>query len=151
MMHSYQHGSRAQASPFFLEAVVAPTTRMRVIRPFTTKVFNPIARRFASRLPGFGVLIYQGRTSGRTYHTPLNVFRDGQTYVFALTYGSDVQWVRNVLAAGGCTLRIRGRDVRLAEPEVFVDPAARLVPVPVRLFLRLMRVTEFMRMDVATG
>jgi hypothetical protein len=62
-----------------------------------------------------------------------------------------VQWVRNVLAAGGCTLRIRGRDVRLAKPEVFVDPAARLVPLPVRLFLRLMRVTEFMRTDAATG
>jgi tRNA(fMet)-specific endonuclease VapC len=38
-----------------------PPTWMRVIRPFTTHVFNPIARRFANWLPGFGILEYRER------------------------------------------------------------------------------------------
>lgn len=122
---------------------------MAFLRPFTIHVINPLTRRFAGRLPGFGLLTYTGRTSGRTYHTPMNVFQDGDDYVFALTYGSDVQWVKNVLAAGGCEIRVRGRDVRLVEPYLFVDSAQRLMPAPVRFFLRLNRVSEFLRMRAA--
>jgi hypothetical protein len=35
------------------------------------------------------------------------------------------------------------------EPEVFVDPAQRQVPPLIRFFLRVSRVTEFMRMRIA--
>ena len=129
--------------------MTAPPTRMRAIRPFTTHVFNPIARRFASWLPGFGILEHRGRKSGRTYHTPINVFRRGDWYVFALTYGADVEWVKNIVAAGGCTLRTRGRDVRLIEPELFIDPSRRLMPPVVRIVLRFDRATEFLRMRIA--
>jgi deazaflavin-dependent oxidoreductase (nitroreductase family) len=125
---------------------MAATSRMSFLRPFTTHVFNPVARLFAGWLPGFAILTYRGRKSGRTYRTPINVFRHGDEYVFALTYGSDVQWVKNVIAAGGCEIRVRGRDVRLVDPEVFVDPTRRLMPLPVRLILALDRVDEFLRM-----
>jgi deazaflavin-dependent oxidoreductase (nitroreductase family) len=124
-------------------------TRMSFLRPFTTRLVNPMSRRFAGWLPGFGLLTYTGRKSGRRYRTPLNVFKRGNFYVFALTYGSEANWVRNVLAAGGSELRVRGRDVRLVEPELLVDPAGRLVPLPVRLFVRLNRVTEYLRMRAA--
>jgi deazaflavin-dependent oxidoreductase (nitroreductase family) len=130
--------------------MTAPPTRMRTIRPFTTRIFNPIARRFAGWLPGFGILQYRGRKSGRTYRTPINAFRRDDSFVFALTYGADVQWVKNVVAAGGCTLRTRGRDVLLVEPELFVDPGRRLMPRVVRFVLRLDRATEFLRMRIAT-
>lgn len=120
--------------------------RLHAIRPFTMRVVNPVTRRFAGWLPGFGLLTHVGRTSGRAYVTPINVFRRGDRYLIALTYGSGVQWVRNVLAAGGCTLRTRGRDVRLAGPELIVDAKLTLLPLPVRLFLRPMRVTEVLRL-----
>jgi len=128
--------------------MTAPPTRMRVIRPFTTHVFNPIARRFAGWLPGFGILEYKGRKSGRTYRTPINVFRRGDWFVFALTYGADVQWVKNIVAAGGCILRTRGRAVRLVDPELFVDPGRRLMPLLVRIVLRFDRATVFLRMRI---
>jgi deazaflavin-dependent oxidoreductase (nitroreductase family) len=123
---------------------------LNVLRPFTTRVVNPVTRRFAGHLPGFAILTYVGRRSGRTYRTPINVFRNGQDYVVALTYGGGVQWVRNVLAAGGCELETMGRIVRLSEPRLFVDPGQRLIPLPVRLFLRLMGVTEFLSMHPAS-
>ena len=124
-------------------------TRISFMRPFTTRVFNPLSRRIAGRLPGFGILTYTGRKSGRRYRTPLNVFKRGNFYVFALTYGSEVNWVRNVLAAGGCELRTGGRDVRLVEPELLVDPAGQLMPVVLRTFLRFNRVTEYLRLRAA--
>jgi deazaflavin-dependent oxidoreductase (nitroreductase family) len=122
---------------------------MTFLRPFTTHLFNPVSRRFAGWLPGFGVLSYVGRKSGRLYRTPINVFQRGDDYVFALTYGSEVDWVKNVLAAGDCDMRTRGRDVHLVEPELFVDPTRHLMPLPVRVVLRLNDVEEFLRMRAA--
>jgi len=128
---------------------MSESPRIRFMRPFTTRVVNPITRRVGGWLPGFGILGYRGRKTGRAYRTPMNVFRQGDTYVFALTYGGDVQWVKNILAAGACDLRTMGRDLHLVEPELIVDPSRRLVPQPVRFFLGLIRVTEFLRMRIA--
>jgi deazaflavin-dependent oxidoreductase (nitroreductase family) len=121
--------------------------RIAAIRPLTTRFLNPITRRFVGHLPGFAIISYVGRTSGRTYRTPMNVFRREGEYLFALTYGPDVQWVKNVIAAGGCELEQGGRTIRLQDPRRFSDPKARLMPLPVRFFLRLMRVTEFLRLS----
>lgn len=43
----------------------------------------------------------------------MNVFRDGEDYLFALTYGSDVQWVKNVMAARKADLRIGDKTIHL--------------------------------------
>lgn len=119
------------------------------ISPFTKRFVNPLTRRIAGHLPWFAVLIARGRKSGKTHRIPMNVFRHGDDYVFALTYSSDVHWVKNVLAAGECRIETRGKTVRLTDPEVIVDRSRRLVPQPVRFFLGLMRSYEFMRMRPA--
>jgi deazaflavin-dependent oxidoreductase (nitroreductase family) len=128
-----------------------PRPPLAVIRPFTTHVFNPISRRFVRWLPGFGILVYRGRKSGKRYRTPMNAFRDGERWVFALTYGSDVQWVKNVVVAGEAVLEVRRQRIRLVEPELIVDADRRLMPQPVRFFLGLMRVSEFLRMRPVPG
>ena len=50
-------------------------TRLWRLRHFTTRFVNPLTRLFAGRAPGFGVLTYRGRRSGKIYNTPINVFR----------------------------------------------------------------------------
>ena len=70
-------------------------------------------------MPGFGVVVHQGRRSGRLYQAPVNVFATEDGYVLALTYGPGTDWVKNVLVAGGCELRTRGRAIRLASPRLF--------------------------------
>ena len=125
------------------------TPRMARLRPITTRFFNPITRLFVAYLPAFAIISYVGRRSGKTYRTPMNVFRHDGDYIFALTYGPDVAWVKNILAAGTARLEQRGHVVVLRDPRRFTDPRARLVPQPVRFFLRLMRVTEFLRMSPA--
>jgi|SRR5262245_3428150 len=110
------------------------------------RVTNRITRRFAGWMPGFAIVTHTGRRSGRTYRTPVNVFQDGERYLFALTYGADSDWVRNVLAAERCEIRTRRRNVELVAPERFTDPTRRLVPVPVRWILALLSVTEFLAM-----
>ena len=108
---------------------------------------NRILAPFAAHLPWFGVLEHVGRRSGTVRRTPLTIFRHGpDRYVIALTYGTEVQWLRNVLAAGECRIRTRGRWVRLAEPRRFSDPSRREMPRSVRPILALLGVTEFLEM-----
>jgi deazaflavin-dependent oxidoreductase (nitroreductase family) len=128
-----------------------PRPRLAFILPVTKHVFNPISRRVVRWLPGFALLGYRGRRSGRLYRTPMNVFRHGDRWVFALTYGSEVQWVRNVLAFGEAELITGRRTIRLVDPQLVVDPTRRLMPFGVRQVLGLMRVSEFLTMGAARG
>jgi deazaflavin-dependent oxidoreductase (nitroreductase family) len=116
-------------------------------RHVAQRYVNPVLRPVARRLPSFGVLTYRGRKTGRTYHTPINAFRRGDDYFFFLTYGSDVQWVKNVLAAGSCSLETRGQVVELVEPELITDPELRPAPPVVRFMEgRIAGVTQYLRM-----
>jgi deazaflavin-dependent oxidoreductase (nitroreductase family) len=109
-------------------------------------VTNRLLGRLATRLPAFGVVLHVGRRSGRQYRTPVNVFRTPDGYVFALTYGSRAEWVKNVLAAGECEIVTRGRRERLANPRLFRDERRSAVPAPTRVILRLTGVSEFLEL-----
>jgi deazaflavin-dependent oxidoreductase (nitroreductase family) len=128
----------------------AMESRARVwrFRHLVKRYVNPFTRRFAGWMPGFGILTHRGQRSGRTYRTPINVYQRGDEHMFFLTYGSDVHWVRNVLSAGRCTLRSRGRDVTLVEPELVTDRERRLAPLPARFVGRLIGAKRFLRMRV---
>ena len=116
---------------------------------FNRAVTNRVTRPLARRLPGFGVVEHRGRRSGRLYETPVNLFRVADGYVIALTYGTEAEWVRNVLAALGCQLVTRGRRQRLAASAIVHDKSRQLVPPPVRPILRLLRVDDFLRLKAS--
>jgi deazaflavin-dependent oxidoreductase (nitroreductase family) len=108
-------------------------------------VTNPLIGTFAGRLPWFGILIHRGRRSGREYRTPLNVFPRGDRFVLALTYGPDRDWVKNVLAAEGCTLIYRGERLPLREAHFLsTTEGMAAMPPPVRVILRLTDVDRFL-------
>jgi deazaflavin-dependent oxidoreductase (nitroreductase family) len=114
---------------------------------FNRRVTNPVATTIAGRMPGFGVVVHRGRTTGRTYRTPVNLFERGSGYVVALTYGPDRDWVRNVLAAGGCQVETRGRLIQAGLPRVVVDRRRHEVPAVVRPVLAMLGVDEFLELS----
>jgi deazaflavin-dependent oxidoreductase (nitroreductase family) len=127
-------------------------TRMWWFRPIANRYLNRFTLPMAKRLPGFAVLTHRGRRTGRSYETPINVFRRSDDYYVFLTYGSDVQWVKNVLASGTCSIETRGRIVELAEPELITDPELRPAPPPVRFIeQRIAGVTQYLRMRAASS
>lgn len=113
---------------------------------FNRVVTNPLARPLARRLPGFAVVHHVGRRTGRPYRTPVNLFRSGNRYVIALTYGANRDWVKNVLSARGCSVETRGRIVQLTDPRV-VKGEHGVVPAAVRPILRAIGVTGFMELS----
>jgi deazaflavin-dependent oxidoreductase (nitroreductase family) len=117
-----------------------PKRLARFNRLVTNRVVGPAAR----RLPGFAIVMHVGRRSGRVYATPVNLFTAENRYVIALMYGSDSQWVLNVLAAGAVDIETRGQRLHLVGPEVVQDAQRSLVPTSVRQILRLVNVSEFM-------
>jgi deazaflavin-dependent oxidoreductase (nitroreductase family) len=100
--------------------------------------------RLAPRLPGFGVVIHTGRTSHRTYYTPVNVFRRGDHFIVALTYSRNADWVKNVLESGGCRMVTRGRLWRLTNPHIFHDEQRTVAAGPVHAILSALHVSDFM-------
>jgi uncharacterized membrane protein required for colicin V production len=82
--------------------------RKRWLAKINLAFTNRITGLFAGWLPGFGILAHVGRKSGKVYRTPVNIFRASSGFVIALTYTSQSEWVKNVLAAGGYKIETRG-------------------------------------------
>jgi hypothetical protein len=78
----------------------------------------------------------------------VNVFRVLEGFLIALTYGRESEWVKNVLAAGGCEIETRGVRHLLSAPIIMHDPTRRRFPIPVRIVLRLIGANDFMQLSV---
>lgn len=122
-----------------------PQTLARVNRVFTNRLMLPLAR----LAPGFGVLQHRGRKSGVAYETPLNVFRDGDRLIVALTYGEDVDWLKNTRASPESTFIIGNQPVRVEPPvEISTEVGLAVMPAPVAAVLKMIDVTSFVAFSV---
>jgi deazaflavin-dependent oxidoreductase (nitroreductase family) len=138
-------------------SVPAPVAASRfvqtVIRPMT-KVLNPLIVKLAGRRH-FGMaaqIQHVGRRSGKVYVTPASAHVHGDVIVIALTFGNQSDWVRNVRAAGGCTVRINGRSYRATNPQFIrreeAGPLLKAAFSPVqRAGMRVLGVRQFLRLD----
>lgn len=122
--------------------------RKRWLAKINIVLTNRITSLFAGWLPGFGILTHVGRKSGKVYRTPVNVFRASNGFIIALTYSSQSEWVKNVLAAGGCELRTSGKRYQLSSPHVVHDPTRQRFPIPVRMVLRVVGADEYMELSI---
>jgi len=78
---------------------------------FLKYTLNPLTRRLArSSFGPFTIVRHVGRRSGKQYETPIIVSPVKDGFVIELTYGYDVDWHKNVLAAGGCTMVWHGKE-----------------------------------------
>ncbi|GAA2725250.1 hypothetical protein CAE01nite_19010 [Cellulomonas aerilata] len=122
-----------------------PGRGRRLFLRVLTHTLNPVALRAARSGRGpFSLVRHVGRTTGRVYETPLILARVPGAFVAELTYGPQVSWYRNVVAAGGCTVVHRGREHRVDR----VEPCSRADGLaafgnPAALVLRLLRRGEF--------
>jgi deazaflavin-dependent oxidoreductase (nitroreductase family) len=115
---------------------------------FNCAVTNRVTLPLAGWLPQFGIVVHRGRRSGHEYRTPVNVFRNGDEFRIALTYGRGSDWVRNVMAASGARLLTRGRNYRVEDPRIIRDENPEYVPSPMQPMLRMLRVTDFLAVRI---
>jgi deazaflavin-dependent oxidoreductase (nitroreductase family) len=111
------------------------------------RIIGTIAGR---RLSPVAFMIHQGRRSGRLYRTPVMPLplRDG--FLVSLPYGRKRDWVRNVFAAGRCTLVRGGRRFELTDPRLLdAAGAVMLLPAALRPALRAVPGIRFVRLSQA--
>lgn len=95
------------------------------------------------------VIRHTGRTSGRGYETPVGVERTEGGFTIALVYGSQSDWVRNVLAAGCATIVHQGQTYPVDHPQVLpIEVAAADFPPEAHRWHRLFGVAEVLRLSV---
>jgi deazaflavin-dependent oxidoreductase (nitroreductase family) len=113
---------------------------------------NRVVKHVAPWAPALGLVVHAGRKSGRRYETPVMVFGDRDGFIIALTYGPGTDWVRNVVAAGGCELRTSRRTLRMGSPRVYRDETGAGIRPLERRVLRLIGVADFLSLTtVAAG
>jgi hypothetical protein len=117
----------------------------RWLAQINKRVFNPLTIRRGVQ----PVLIHVGRSSGKTYRTPLDAHPLPDGYLFIPMYGPRTDWVRNVLKVGSACLLIGGREVELVSPRLvrkgdiwpLLPPATKTPPT-------ISDESELLRMDI---
>jgi len=112
-------------------------------------VTNPILGTIAWVVPPLAVVHHVGRRSGRRYRTPVVAFRSAGGFVIPMTYGRDVDWGRNLRAAGGGELVQMGRHFRIRNPRIVDGKAASVsLPAVVRPMLLAAQFPGYVLVDV---
>lgn len=124
------------------------TIRARARRGFLWTLKNTVNRltgRLARAGRGpFALVRHTGRRSGRTYETPLILARVPEGFIAELTYGPQVNWYRNITAAGRCTIVVGRDEYQVDHIEDYPDDAGRRAfGNPAALVLRLLRRHDF--------
>ena len=99
------------------------------------------------RFRAYSLLKHIGRKSGRAYRTPITAFPLGDGFALALLYGdsAEVDWCRNVMAAGTCVLKTLGQEYTLEKPEIIpASKALEAFPPLFRFYYRSRGIREFL-------
>ena len=123
---------------------VARTTRA------VARTTAPLSRPLAGRrpFPLWAVVRHRGRRSGRSYAVPVAIRAAADAFTIPLPWGQETQWLRNVIAAGGCEIRWRGSDHTATAPRVigFADAAGAFHPLQ-RAVMRAAGIQTFLRLE----
>jgi len=125
--------------------MVLPARLRYINKAFTNRIMRLIAGKTRSPI---AFIKHRGRTSGKWYATTIITAPAQDGFVFALTYGPDVDWYKNILADRKAELVWRGNSYSLSNP----------LPLPAEIgrqsfgmfsknMLGWLKIRDFFRMD----
>jgi deazaflavin-dependent oxidoreductase (nitroreductase family) len=118
--------------------MVHASSTMKSERPLAGRIFGrftPVLNRFVTRIAGkryvplYVLLRHRGRRSGRAYATPVVGMRVPGGFAIPMAFGEGADWYRNIVAAGGGTVRQQGTEHHLSDPAA-IDPDSAASPFP---------------------
>ena len=90
---------------------------------------------------------HTGRSSGRSYRTPVGAVPTEDGFVIASVYGTQSDWIRNVLAGGPASMEYQGRAAVVCDPRVVpIDEVSQYFSKADQRAHRLFHVTEAVRL-----
>ncbi|GAA3348177.1 nitroreductase family deazaflavin-dependent oxidoreductase [Amorphoplanes nipponensis] len=117
------------------------------LRTFNKHVLNPVMLLLAGRRHWYAAALrHTGRRSGRSFTTPVvaqPVADDG--FVIPLPYGTGVDWLRNVCAAGRASLDVHGRHYLITDPRIVgAQEAFPLIPARLQRTWRRFGIEQYL-------
>lgn len=130
-----------------------PAPLQTLIRTSNKYLLNPLMLRLAGKRYWYASVIeHTGRRSGKTYSTPIVADRVGDDILVPLPYGTQVDWVRNVLTAGRATVVRKGETFAVGSPELIDSTQALpLLPRDRRRTFERVSIGHFLRLQIAPG
>lgn len=129
-----------------------PTPFRSLIRTSNKYLLNPVMLRLAGRRWWYASVVHHtGRRSGRRYATPVVADRVADHLIIPLPYGVGVDWLRNILAAGGADVVSRGNSYHGVKPEI-IDATQALPELPRdrRHTFERVRIGHFLRLTIGS-
>ena len=122
---------------------------LNAVRRFARALGNPFQMRSAGTPGAYASVVrHTGRTSGRRFETPVVPVATDDGFVIALPYGSNTDWLKNVLASGSATIVNEGHTYRVDQPEIIsTDAAAAYFPAKEQRSLRFFRIDQCLRVQ----
>ncbi len=113
---------------------------------------NPSVVRLAPYIPFYCVLDHRGRSSGRSFRTPLAAVRLADGFLLPLAFGEGANWVQNLTHAGFAELEWRGQRFKVSKPRLLAWEEAALSLNPVqRIFAPVFGARTFLRVEAGTA
>ncbi|WP_167097330.1 nitroreductase family deazaflavin-dependent oxidoreductase [Mycobacterium sp. DL592] len=122
-----------------------------LIRLSNKYLLNPAMLRLAGTKYWYASVIrHTGRRSGKNYATPVVADRVGDRFIVPLPYGTQVDWLRNVLTAGRARISSRGETYEVVAPQIIdATEALPLLPRDRRRTFERTGIDHFLRVRIA--
>ena len=110
----------------------------KIIATFNKYVTNRFFLLFAVWIPPFAIVNHTGRISGQSYETPILAFPTESGFVFALTYGRDVDWVKNLILSDYGIIKHNNEEIEIHNiRHISYDDVKGVFPFWIRIFLNI--------------
>jgi deazaflavin-dependent oxidoreductase (nitroreductase family) len=121
-----------------------------LIKTSNKYLLNPLMLRLAGKRFWYASVVeHTGRRSGKSYSTPVVADLVGGDVIIPLPYGTQVDWVRNILTAGHATVVRKGETLAVQAPEIIDSTQALpLLPRDRRRTFERVHIGHFLRMRV---
>lgn len=121
-----------------------------VIRKMNRLYFNPGQTDAGEPGAYASVIRHTGRRTGASYRTPVVAEATEDGFVIALPYGSEADWLKNVVANGSATIVHEGSTREVCDPAVVpIDEVDALFSPADRRAHRIFGTTECLRLRAA--
>jgi deazaflavin-dependent oxidoreductase (nitroreductase family) len=112
-----------------VEAQKIPKGLPNIVRYFSSLFKKRMIADVESGKSEMSIISHTGRKSGRAYRTPVEaIFLDNEVLI-GLVYGRKTDWLKNVLAQGGCSIFYKLQMYTATDPIILpADAARKLLP-----------------------
>ncbi|MFI7545669.1 nitroreductase family deazaflavin-dependent oxidoreductase [Actinoplanes sp. NPDC049599] len=128
--------------------------RRDALRTFNKHVLNPAMLLLAGRRYWYAAALHHiGRRSGRAYTTPIVAQPvAGGGFVIPLPYGTGVDWLRNIRAAGQANIDVHGHHYVITDPRIAdAQEAFPLIPARLQRTWRRFGIEQYLLVRTVSG